>query len=190
MRNNKPAAIWPSPWSSLKNGRFESILAPGCSLTRARTSETRWKGNTTAMARPKNTPLDPPTGLDRVSRKRWNLTIEQLVGQGTWADSDVPLLERYVRALEVGRLARARIAGRAKRNPSEAYTTRGSQGQLVQHPDLTTAREAERDANDYATDLLLTSRARRQHDIQPKRLGASRLSSIIGTGGARESTGA
>lgn len=135
--------------------------------------------------RPRKGPLDPTANLDKQSKELWKRTIEQLTAQGTWADSDVPLLERYIRSTEVGRLARDRIAERAKRNPDSAYTTRGSQGQLVQHPDLKTAREAEKDANDYAQDLLLSSRSRKQHDIRPKEPAGGRLAAILsGTAGA------
>lgn len=138
--------------------------------------------------RPKKGPLDPPVDLDRISKELWKRTIEQLREQGTWADSDLPLLERYIRSVEVGRLSRHRIADRAKRTPEAAYTTRGSQGQLVQHPDLKTAREAERDANDYAQDLLLTARVRQQHDIKPK-TSQSRLAGVLaGTEGTRAPT--
>jgi phage terminase small subunit len=85
--------------------------------------------------------------------------------QGLWNPSDTLGLERLVRSVEVGRLARARIAARAKRSPDAAYLTAGSQGQLVQHPDLKTAREAERDAAAYAAALLLDPRSRAQYKI-------------------------
>lgn len=128
---------------------------------------------------PRN-PRNPPSDLDSQSRELWRRTIAQLTAQGTWADSDAPCLERYVRSIELGRIARARIAARVEVEGDAAYTTRGSQGQLVAHPDLKTAREAERDANDYATDLLLTPRTRSQHSIKPPRSGRSQLEMILG----------
>lgn len=141
-----------------------------------------------SLGRPRKGPLDPPAGLDRAARLLWRLTIVQLGDQGTWADSDLPLLERYIRSVEVARHARGRIERRAKSNPAEAYVTRGSQGQLVQHPDLKTAREAERDANDYAQDLLLSPKSRRQHDIKPQSGRPGKLESILG--GLAEPSGA
>lgn len=128
--------------------------------------------------RPRKGPLDPPASLSKPSKALWRLTIEQLTAQGTWADSDLPLLERYVRSMEVARALRDGIARRALDHPDFAYTSIGSQGQLVAHPDLKSAREAERDANGYAQDLLLTSRSRRQHNIKPK-TGPSRLEALL-----------
>jgi hypothetical protein len=61
-------------------------------------------------------------------------------------------LERYVRSCETARHSRAKIP--------EGGTTKGSYGQLVEHPAIKTAREAERDAHKYATDLFLTPSAR------------------------------
>ena len=59
-------------------------------------------------------------------------------------------LERYVRALARGRDARAEL----ERHGS--LTAVGSQGQPVPHPAVRIGREAERDAAEYARDLLLT----------------------------------
>jgi phage terminase small subunit len=64
-------------------------------------------------------------------------------------------LERYVVAV-----ARARDA-RAELERHGSLTAVGSQGQPVPHPAVRIAREAERDAAEYARDLLLTPRARR-----------------------------
>lgn len=139
-----------------------------------------------------------PKDLDKQSKLIWTRTRDVLKKMDTWEGEYSLLLERYVRALEVGRQARARIAGRdaeldelrpewlktcsrlqmlqstglleadeatelkkVERNLMRtAYTAWGSQGQLVPHPDLKTAREAERDANDYARELLLTPASR------------------------------
>ena len=102
----------------------------------------------------------PPTrDLDAESRKLWRSTRAALQAQGTWQDSDAGALERYVRAVERARLARAGI-------PPE-MTAPGSKGQLAQHPNVKTAREAERDAAEYARDLLLTPRARKMADVPP-----------------------
>lgn len=139
-----------------------------------------------------------PGDLDRLSKTTWRRTRSLIKKEGRWRPEYSLLLERYVRAVEVGRKARERIATREKelgrRRPGleaeirrlenagegispddtkrvrevrrelsrDAFTAFGSQGQLVQHPDLKTAREAERDANDYATALLLTPAARQK----------------------------
>jgi P27 family predicted phage terminase small subunit len=101
-----------------------------------------------------------PADLDRASKTVWRKTRHLLIRQDRWRPEYSLLLERYVRACEVARLARARIAERARTDPTSAYTSRGSQGQLVPHPDLKTAREAERDATDYARELTLTPASR------------------------------
>lgn len=110
--------------------------------------------------------IECPADLDRESKKVWRRTRLLLSKENRWRPEYSLLLERYVRAIEVGRLARTRISARAvalaRSGSGEemAYLTHGSQGQLVQHPDLKTARDAERDANDYAKELLLTPAAR------------------------------
>lgn len=141
------------------------------------------------------TKSDCPVDFDKQSRLVWRQTKKVLNDEAHWHNEYRPLLERYVRALEVGRLARGRITQReneleglrpqwikerdelrivevpatitterlkkVERDLSRtAYTAWGSQGQLVPHPDLKTAREAERDANDYAKELLLTPASR------------------------------
>lgn len=100
-----------------------------------------------------------------MSRSLWRLTIEQLEAQGTWQTSDVPALERYIRATELARQAREAlprdpVTGLAK------LTSKGSQHQLVPHPNIKTCREATRDANDYARELLLTPAARRRAQVE------------------------
>lgn len=100
-------------------------------------------------------------GLDAKSRKLWESVEAYLDERGMLLGIDATAIGRFVMAEQVARLARDRIAARAKVDPDSAYTTRGSMGQLVQHPDLKTAREAERDAAAYAMDLLLTPRARK-----------------------------
>lgn len=114
----------------------------------------------------------PSADLDRESRALWKKTRRQLEEQNTWADSDAPALERYIRAMERARLAREGLP-REKRGGKVKLTTTGSQGQLVQHPNVKTAREAERDAHEYAKDLLLTPKAREQHEIEKRRAAAN-----------------
>jgi phage terminase small subunit len=84
----------------------------------------------------------PPPDLDDASKTFWRRTLGQLKQQGTWRDSDVPTLKRYVRACELARRARAQTPDHG--------TTRGAAGQFVEHPLIRTARDAERDAHRYA----------------------------------------
>lgn len=119
-----------------------------------------------------------PRGFDEKSKELWRRTQGQLVRQRTWEDSDAPLLERYVGALEIARQARQRILdreaafarwldnpGEDDRGPERGWTSWGAQRQLVQHPDVKTMREGLRDAHEYAKELLLTPRARKQNEI-------------------------
>lgn len=85
----------------------------------------------------------------------------------------MPLLERYVRAMETARHARERLAA------ADTYVTLGSQGQLVQHPDIKTAREAERDAHEYAGALLLTPAARSRHGVTGGERPPGRLAAVL-----------
>lgn len=115
----------------------------------------------------------PADGLDGVSRGLWRRTRDALIEQDSWRPSDVPLLERYVRAMETARHARDRLAA------AETYVTLGSQGQLVQHPDVKTAREAERDAHEFAGALLLTPAARSRHGVTARARSAGRLAAVL-----------
>jgi len=101
--------------------------------------------------------LNAPKGLDQAGRDLWSSAQHQLKAQGTWQDSDAPLLESYVRAVCLSRTAREAAA-------TEPFVE-GSKGQLVAHPGLRVAAEAERDACRYATALLLTPEARKRHDV-------------------------
>jgi len=109
----------------------------------------------------------PPDDFDATAKALWKKTQKQLEEQSTWHESDMPTLERYVRADERARIARDGLPRDKKGRP--VLTTTGSQGQKVQHPNVKTAREAERDAHEYAKDLLLTPKAREQHQIEKKR---------------------
>lgn len=99
-----------------------------------------------------------PIGLDRISGPIWRKTIQSLIDQGTWKESDLPLVERYVRSLEIGRYA-------AQERGSE-LTARGSQDQPVTHPLLKVQRDAEADAHRYAEALLLTPASRKRNGVK------------------------
>lgn len=110
----------------------------------------------------------PPDDFDAEAKAIWRKTIKHLEEQKTWQPSDMAALERYVRALSRARLAWSGIP--RNKDGSLDLTARGSQGQLVQHPNVKTARESERDAHDYARDLLLTPKAREQHELAKKQV--------------------
>ena len=113
------------------------------------------------MPRPR--PVSPPDDFAESGRALWLRVQRHLRGQNTWQDTDAPLLESYVRCLLTARAAR-QAAG------SEPFVA-GSQGQLVAHPGVKVAADAERDAHRYATSLLLTPEARKRHEIEPQRDG-------------------
>jgi phage terminase small subunit len=82
-----------------------------------------------------------------------------LIAQGTWQDSDAPLLDRYVRALLEAEQLRAQGA-------AEDAIVKGSRGQPRINPLLALANEAEERAHKYAEALLLTPKSRRQHGVE------------------------
>jgi len=109
-------------------------------------------------AKERNRGLNAPKGLDPAGRELWAAAQRHLRAQETWQDADAPLLESYVRAVCLSRTAREAAA--------EEPFVEGSKGQLVAHPGLRVAAEAERDAHRYATALLLTPEARQRHEIR------------------------
>lgn len=120
----------------------------------------------------------PPPDVDRDSKELWKVTLEQLEAQGTWQTSDVKTLERYIRAEERARVARAGLP--RDRDGRLVLTAKGSQHQLVQHPNVKTSREAERDANDYAKELLLTPASRRRAQVEAGGGRDDPLSDVLG----------
>jgi P27 family predicted phage terminase small subunit len=98
--------------------------------------------------------LTPPRDLSTASKKQWRSTIRALESAGAWVpDQDLDLLERYIRACETVRDARAAVA-------EQGVTVEGSKNQIRPHPLLKTIAEFERDAQRYAEALLLTPKAR------------------------------
>jgi P27 family predicted phage terminase small subunit len=96
----------------------------------------------------------PPSDFGEPARRLWSATLKALRDQGSWQHSDRGALERYVRAMLRAADARA-VAER------DGLIAAGGRGQPIAHPALRIARDAERDAAEYARDLLLTPRARR-----------------------------
>lgn len=103
----------------------------------------------------------PPSDITgRWARNLWRKTRKQLQEQGTWQDSDVPALERYIRVLLMAKEAREQVDGK--------LVVRGSKEQDVAHPLLKVLRDAETDAHKYAEALLLTPAARKRAEIRPR----------------------
>lgn len=98
--------------------------------------------------------IKPPADLDEAAVALWNRVLRELRDQGTWQASDVGCLERYVRAALRARAAREVV-------DRDGLIAEGGRGQPIAHPALRIARDSERDAAEYARDLLLTPRARR-----------------------------
>ncbi len=109
------------------------------------------------MNRPRAVP--PPDSLHEGAKALWRRVQRHLREQGTWQDTDAELLEAYVRTVTIARTAR-QAAG-------STPFVEGSKGQLVAHPGLKVAAEAERDAVRYAGALLLTPEARKRHEVKP-----------------------
>lgn len=117
-------------------------------------------------------PVPAPEDLPDRAKSIWRASQRQLRDQGTWQDTDAPLLEAYVRAVELARVSRTA----AEAEPFVA----GSKDQLVAHPGLKVAAEADRDAARYAAALLLTPEARRRHDVKTGSL-EDELDRIVGS---------
>lgn len=98
--------------------------------------------------------IKPPSDFDEAAVAVWNRVLRELRDQGTWQPSDVGALERYVRAVRRAATAQAIVA-------QEGLTSTGGRDQPIAHPAVRIARDAERDAAEYARDLLLTPRSRR-----------------------------
>lgn len=107
----------------------------------------------------------PPVDLDSSSKKLWRATIEQLEQQRTWAVSDLPLLERYVRAVQAERQAREDMA-KSEDQLARRRLARGSTGQLVTHPLEAIRQKADADAHKYAEALLLSPAARKRTEVE------------------------
>jgi len=98
-----------------------------------------------------------PDDLDDEARALLLQAVDRLQDQGTFEDVDVGLVEDYVRAKQ-----RAR---RAQAEADESPFTYAETGRAFTHPAIAIARQAERDAQVYAAELLLTPRARAQAGI-------------------------
>lgn len=99
--------------------------------------------------------------------------MAHLEHEDRWDEIYVSAVEKYVRAEAAATAARERL--------TEAGTmvARGSQGQLVQHPDVKTMREAQRDAMDYARELLLTPAARKRHEMESRKPSKGKFAGLI-----------
>jgi P27 family predicted phage terminase small subunit len=111
----------------------------------------------------------PPRDISKRFRELWTKTRQALESQGTWQASDAELLSRYVRALERAHLAREDLK---REDGTVVLTAIGSKDQIIQHPSVKTAREAEQDADARARMLLLSPEARaKAGDVGAKKPG-------------------
>jgi len=94
-----------------------------------------------------------PADLDTTSKAHWRKIKAHIEKRGDWVPVYAHILELLVRAMERGRLARKDLVDEKGR---PCFTAIGSQGQVVQHPSVKTAREAERDVLEYLRALRLT----------------------------------
>lgn len=109
------------------------------------------------MVRTDQTLVRAPEDFDEQAKAIWKHARNHLIDQGTWAATDAPLLESYVRSLTLARTARTEAGKRP--------FVEGSRGQTVAHPGVKMAADADRDAERYARALLLTPEARSRHQL-------------------------
>ena len=103
-----------------------------------------------------------PAGLDAPAKTLWSRVVSDLAQREVLRDVDSAAVERYVRAEMVARQAWTRVAKRAKTLGADAWRARGSHGGWVVDIDVTIARNATRDAAQFAGDLGITPKARAQ----------------------------
>src|SRR5437660_12826445 len=103
-------------------------------------------------------PAGPPNDLSAPFKALYRKARSAMQAQGTWEPVDQYLLGLYVRCLERAAIARKSIT---KGNVVQ-LTTIGSKGNPIPHPAVKIARDAERDAEEYGKELLITPRARKQ----------------------------
>jgi len=94
-----------------------------------------------------------PGDLDATGKDLWRKVKKHIQDRGDWKPVYAHLLSLLARADLRARKARADLVDEQGR---QCLTTLGSQGQLVQHPSVKTAREAERDVLEYMRALRLT----------------------------------
>src|SRR4051794_28900543 len=117
--------------------------------------------------------LPPPGDFGPDHRDVWSAAQRQLRGQGTWTNTDAPLLEAYCRNVLLARTARVDAARHG--------LTIGTLGQLHAAAKLKLAAECEVAAHRYAGALLLTPESRRKHGIKPAGNGAEdELNALLG----------
>jgi phage terminase small subunit len=112
--------------------------------------------------------LPPPKDFDADQRDVWSAAQRQLRSQGTWAKTDAPLLEVYVRNLFAARQARADAEGLRQGRALEMRQA------------LKQAADSEAAALAVARALLLTPEARRRSGVKQAANGAeSELAALV-----------
>lgn len=122
----------------------------------------------------------PPADLERDSKALWKVTIAALEKQGTWTLSDLPLLERYIRAVQLERTARGDMDNARDDHLARRRLAHGSTGQLVAHPLEAIRQKADADAHKYADALLLTPLARQRNDLEAGEAQAGKFGAALG----------
>ena len=117
--------------------------------------------------------LNAPQGLDSAGKELWHSAQSTLRKQGTWNDSDGPLLHHYVLAIDIAAKARKVL----ERTGPESRT---ADGRPAPHPQVKVARDAEADARAIATALLLTPQSRSRAGVEESKTVEDELSSLIG----------
>ncbi len=112
-------------------------------------------------------PAGPPDDLSTPFKALYRKVRTAMKAQGTWEDVDQHLLGVYIRNLERAALARKSITN----GGVITLTTTGSKGNPIPHPAIRIARDAERDAEEYAKELLITPRARKQYELEARKVG-------------------
>jgi len=129
--------------------------------------------------RPPSDVTPTPKHLSPAGKALYVHSRKLLKADRRWRPEYSPLLARYVGALERAEAAYTRIIAREKVEAGTGWTSFGDRRQLVQHPDVRTLREAERDAHTYAEALLLTPAEREKLEIVEPR-APSALSDAFG----------
>jgi phage terminase small subunit len=114
-----------------------------------------------------------PKDFDSESVELWEACITQLKAQGSWVETDGELLGAYVRTRQLARELRKAVGSE--------YAVRGSraESQLVPHPALKMAIEAEKDSLKYADALMLTPLQRKRHRLKTEQAKGSELSDVL-----------
>lgn len=109
--------------------------------------------------------MDPPADLTPEAREVWAVTVADLRDRGVLREAHRPAIEPYVRAVELARQAWAKA-------PKRRLTTRGDRGQMVRHPAIVLALQAEDAAFKFGQALQLDPASLRKRNPGGRPQGA------------------